>query len=115
MTIIIPFEEVVRKTKVYRGEEKRVKEKEAIYRGLIGREARRLGIAFEEMKKVTDARAKRVEAETPNLDKMDAYEKGISLYEAKLDNRIEFLSLWEKHFAPHQPIEWELETLDRDL
>ena len=60
MGIVIPFE-VVRQGKPETDEEKRIKAKEAIYRGLIEKEAVNQELPFEEMEAIIKAADKKIE------------------------------------------------------
>jgi len=91
---------VVRRTKGRTEEEKRIREKEAIYRELIEIEAKKYGRTYEEEKAIEDEENRVSDAKVPDLYKKLSEKKGISIYEAELNVRIGFLQALNK-YAPN--------------
>lgn len=96
MGIAIPFE-IVRQDKPETDVETRIHEKEAIYRGLIEKEAVRLGKPFEEMYDIITA------AQTDNEERLKQEGIVFNGYEATLDRRNKFLRYFVEKFAPLIP------------
>jgi len=103
MGIVIPFE-VVRQDKPDTEAELRIQEKEAIYRELIEKEARKYGISFLEAEAYENEKYRILDTEEEadgeaTLYEIRAKKNGTSLYEASLDVRIGFLQNLNK-YAP---------------
>ncbi len=96
MGIVIPFE-VVRQDKPETEAELRIEQKEAIYRGLIKKEAVREGLSFEEM----DAKTR---ADDKELKEWRQQRGAASRnYEHELDRNIKSLSYIVEVYAPLLP------------
>jgi hypothetical protein len=106
---VIQFAEVVQGTKTDLDAEKRIQEKEAIYRGLIEQEARLKGKNFEDFLAEAEAQNERLEAEpeTKEAIKIVAEREALSIYETKLNGRIEIqeIILSAQKKEPH-PLMW---------
>ncbi len=98
MGIVIPFE-AVRQDRPETEEEKRIKEKEAIYRGLIEQEAWKYGVTFEEEFALFEQEEQELHEEDPEVREVVAKRTGVGLYEASLDINIGFLKALNK-YAP---------------
>ena len=96
MGIVIPFE-VVRQDKPETDVETRIQEKEAIYRGLIAKEAVREGLSFEEMETKTRADDKELEKRREKRGTASRH------YEHELDRNIKSLRYIVEVFTPLMP------------
>ena len=96
MGIVIPFE-VVRQDKPELEAETRIQEKEAVYRGLIEKEAVRLGKPFEEMEAIIQS------ADKENEERLRQEGFGSRSYEHELDRNIKALRYFVEEFAPLIP------------
>jgi hypothetical protein len=90
---IIVWSEVARSAET---EEERIRAKDAIYRGLIQEQARLEGRPFEKVLVETIERNERIEAEPETKEAIEivAQREGLSIYETKLDGRIEIKEIW---------------------
>ena len=94
---VIQFAEVVQGTKTDLDAEKRIQEKEAIYRGLIEKEAVRLGKPFEEMEAIIIAE------DNENEERRRKDGRASRNYEHELDRNIKAMRYFVEKFAPLIP------------
>ncbi|MCA9052142.1 MAG: hypothetical protein KC643_23405 [Nitrospira sp.] len=100
---VIQFSEVAKWAKTDREAGKRIKEKEAIYRGIIEKEAQFRGETLEETLPKIQRSDNKIDAHHLDSFQEIASLKGISVYEVQLDIRIERRGLLVNDVLPNLP------------